>query len=62
MTGTPVKCDCHEAETLLHVIPEAQTIEVKDRRHGTSHSVTISLPELVTALDPKGTTFTRTND
>lgn len=57
MTGTFLKCDCHGTETLAMGKPQEGVLEVRDRRHGTSHGLSRTLPELVRMLDPKGTSF-----
>lgn len=54
--GTAQRCDCHGQEVMAVLRTDIQTVEVKDRRHGTAHQVSVSLRELVRVLDPTGTT------
>ena len=35
-----------------------QALEVHDRRHGTQHTLTLGLPDLVAIMDPHGTRYT----
>ena len=56
MMGTVLKCDCCGTETLAVSRPEQGLVEIRDRRHGTNHSVARTLTQLVRMLDPQGTT------
>ena len=57
--GTAQKCDCCGKETLAYGLPDKGVIEIRDRRHGTHHIKALSLTEVVTMLDPHGTTYMR---
>ena len=58
--ATNLKCNgpcCRGApkrETLARV--GGTMLQVQDRRHGTKHSLTLNLTEIVNMLDPAGTT------
>ncbi len=54
---TRQRCQQHPscAETLA-VVGDG-TLAVQDRRHGTSHALTLDLPTLVKMLDPAGTSY-----
>lgn len=54
--GTAKRCDCHGEQVMAVLRWDNQTVEVKDRRHGTAHQVSVSLKEIVRVLDPSGTT------
>ena len=56
MTGTVLKCDCCGRETLAVGKPQEGMVEVRDRRHGTNHTLALTLPAIVKLLDPQGTT------
>ena len=51
------RCDCHGREVLASVIDHTQTLEVKARTHGATHSVEFTLSDLVDLLDPQGTSY-----
>ena len=54
--GTARRCDCHGEQVMAIMRPDIQTVEVRDRRHGTAHQISVGLKELVRVLDPTGTT------
>ena len=54
--GTARRCDCHNEQVMAVFRFDNQTVEVRDRRHGTAHQVAVSLKEIVKVLDPTGTT------
>ena len=55
---TAQRCDCHGSETLAKTHPELGVLEIRDRRHGTFHSLSFTLEGIVSLLDPYGTSFT----
>lgn len=62
--STSVLCDCcapGRKEVLAKLVFDSQEVEVRDRRHGTGHSVSLGLAQIVRLLDPRGTTATLRN-
>jgi len=55
--STALKCDCHRHETLAVGNPQEGCISIRDRRHGTSHDLSLALSQIVQMLDPEGTSF-----
>ena len=54
--GTAQRCDCHGDETLAVMRPSTQSVDIRDRRHGTTHMLSLDLRQIVRVLDPAGTT------
>ena len=54
--GTALRCGCDGIETLAVARPQEGLIEIRDKRHGLTHTLNLSLTEIVRTLDPKGTT------
>lgn len=55
------KCDCRHCSqraTMAKIFPDEQSLEIKSRHHGTIHTLSLSLGELVMLLDPHGTSYT----
>ena len=57
--ATAVRCDCHGNEMLAIASADAGVVEVRDRRHGTTHAARMGLDAIVRMLDPGGTTYVR---
>lgn len=60
-TGTAQRCDCHHQAILAFAKPSQGILEVRDKQHGTHHLKSWTLADLVSILDPKGTSFTAVN-
>lgn len=58
--GTLQRCDCcnGSAVGLAMAYPQDGVLVVRKRSNGTHHTKEFDLRELVTMLDPKGTSFT----
>lgn len=60
--STSLLCSCcppGSREVLAKARFDQQAIEVRDRRYGTSHVVSLPLSKIVSMLDPRGTSFVR---
>ena len=55
--GTAQKCGCCGQEILAMLHPQKGLLEIHDRRHGTTHKLILTLSNLVSVLDPNGTTY-----
>lgn len=53
---TWLTCDCCDRETLAVADLLEGRLEIRDRRHGTVHHVTMNVIQVVQLLDPQGTT------
>ncbi len=56
--GTAQMCGCCDMKTVAVSRPTEGVLEVVKKTHGEFHSREFDLGELVTMLDPKGTSFT----
>ena len=54
--GTLLRCDCCGRETLAAANMLEGRLEIRDRRHGENHHVTLNVIDVVRLLDPQGTT------
>ena len=60
--STSLLCQCcapGRKEVLAKAHFDRQAIEVRDRRYGTSHVVSMGLAQIVAILDPRGTSYVR---
>ena len=52
--GTLLTCDCCGREVLAGANGR---LEIRDRRHGTTHYLNLTVQEVVALLDPRGTAY-----
>ena len=55
--GTLLLCDCCGRETMASTDQLEGYLEIRDRRHGVNHHITLSVIDVVRLLDPQGTTM-----
>ena len=59
--GTLLFCDCRvpPGEDHFHEVLAAANgrLEIRDRRHGTTHTLNLTVQQLVGLLDPRGTSY-----
>lgn len=56
--GTLLFCDCKGAEHFHEVLAAANgRLEIRDRRHGTTHTLNLTVQQVMALLDPRGTSY-----